>query len=275
MAIVIAVILGGAFGALIGQGTGAVAGAAIGWLVIRSIRQQGQIDTLRQALAAVKAAPSAIDSPVTAGDVAGTPIDVPLDALEPSDIDLDLDDAPTPASVKAAAPTGADRFVETHPGGAPVMPPVDAPAPRPVRTPSPAWDALRGWLFGGNTIVKAGVGILFVGLAFLAKYASEHVARAGRVAPRRDRRRGACVLLGFGWRLRLSRPGYAQVLQGGAIAVLYLTLFAAFRFYGVLGGGAGVRADGRWSPRSPPRSPCCRTRARSPSSARSAASRRR
>ena len=44
----------------------------------------------------------------------------------------------------------------------------------------------------------------------------------------------AVVLLGFGWRLRLSRPGYAQVLQGGAVAVLYLTLFAAFRYYGVL-----------------------------------------
>ncbi len=29
-------------------------------------------------------------------------------------------------------------------------------------------------------------------------------------------------------------PAYAQVLQGGAVAVLYLTLFVAFRFYGVL-----------------------------------------
>ena len=47
----------------------------------------------------------------------------------------------------------------------------------------------------------------------------------------------AVVLLGFGWRLRLSRPDYAQVLQGGAVAVLYLTLFAAFRFYGVLARG--------------------------------------
>ena len=37
---------------------------------------------------------------------------------------------------------------------------------------------------------------------------------------------GACAL---------SRPDYAQVLQGGAVAVLYLTLFAAFRFYDVIG----------------------------------------
>ena len=49
-----------------------------------------------------------------------------------------------------------------------------------------------------------------------------------RSAPRR------CVLLGIGWRLRLKRPDYAQVLQGGAVAVMYLTLFAAFRYYGVL-----------------------------------------
>ena len=44
----------------------------------------------------------------------------------------------------------------------------------------------------------------------------------------------AVALLAFGWRLRLSRPDYAQVLQGGAVAVLYLTLFAAFRFYAVI-----------------------------------------
>jgi uncharacterized membrane protein len=101
---------------------------------------------------------------------------------------------------------------------------------------APARDVLgsvKRWLFGGNTIVKAGVGILFVGLAFLAKYASEHAhlpveVRLAAIGL------AAVVLLGFGWRLRLSRPDYAQVLQGGAVAVLYLTLFAAFRFYDVL-----------------------------------------
>ena len=92
---------------------------------------------------------------------------------------------------------------------------------------------IKRWLFGGNTIVKAGVGILFVGLAFLAKYASEHAhlpveVRLAAIGA------AAVVLLGIGWRLRLKRPDYAQVLQGGAVAVMYLTLFAAFRYYGVL-----------------------------------------
>jgi uncharacterized membrane protein len=94
----------------------------------------------------------------------------------------------------------------------------------------------RAWLLGGNTIVKAGVGILFIGLAFLAKFATEHVQ-----VPIEMRLAGiaavAVVLLGLGWRLRSARPGYAQVLQGGAVAVLYLTLFVAFRFYGVLAAG--------------------------------------
>ena len=234
MTIVIAVILGGAFGALIGQGFGAVAGAVIGWLVFRSVRQQSQIDTLRQALEYVKAAPSALGHPAATDGLAGTPVDVPLDALEPSSIDLELDDATVPVTVKTTAPLDADRFVETHPGGgASVIAPVDAPAARPARTPSPVLTALRGWLFGGNTIVKAGIGILFIGLAFLAKFASEHVHvpvefRLAAIAG------VAVLLLGVGWRLRLRRAGYAQALQGGAIAVLYLTLFVAFRFYGVL-----------------------------------------
>nr|WP_246294675.1 DUF2339 domain-containing protein [Schlegelella koreensis] len=105
----------------------------------------------------------------------------------------------------------------------------------PIRTaPRRDWLApVRDWLFGGNTIVKAGVAILFIGLAFLAKYASENVrvpielrlALIGGVA---------VALLVVGWRLRARRPAYAHVLQGGAIAVLYLTLFVAFKFYAVL-----------------------------------------
>ena len=112
-------------------------------------------------------------------------------------------------------------------------PPADRRRASPPRRRATSLAPIRRWLFGGNTIVKAGVGILFVGLAFLAKYASEHAhlpveVRLAAIGA------AAVVLLGFGWRLRLSRPDYAQVLQGGAVAVLYLTLFAAFRYYGVL-----------------------------------------
>ena len=108
----------------------------------------------------------------------------------------------------------------------------DAPAAKvePPRAVDP-FAAIQRWLFGGNTIVKLGVGILFIGLAFLARYTADQVAvevwLAGIAAV-------AVALLVLGWRLRARVPGYAQVLQGGGVAVLYLTLFVAFRVYEVL-----------------------------------------
>jgi len=42
---------------------------------------------------------------------------------------------------------------------------------------------------------------------------------------------GAVALLVVGWRLRESRSGYALILQGGGVGVLYLTVFAALRLY--------------------------------------------
>jgi uncharacterized membrane protein len=96
--------------------------------------------------------------------------------------------------------------------------------------------ALWKFFFGGNTLVRVGVVVLFFGVAFLLKFASEHIeipieARLIGVAI------GAMIMLAIGWRLRLSRPGYGLILQGGAIGVLYLTVFAAFRLYQLLPGG--------------------------------------
>lgn len=93
--------------------------------------------------------------------------------------------------------------------------------------------AVIGWFSGGNTVVRVGIVILFFGIAFLLKYAYEHtrvpieLRLAGVLA-------GGVALLGIGWRLRITRPGYALALQGGGIGVLYLTIFAAFRLYQIL-----------------------------------------
>ena len=45
---------------------------------------------------------------------------------------------------------------------------------------------------------------------------------------------GAIALLVIGWRLRLGREVYAQVLQGGGVGILYLTTFAALRLYSLI-----------------------------------------
>ncbi|HEV2040604.1 MAG TPA: DUF2339 domain-containing protein, partial [Casimicrobiaceae bacterium] len=103
-------------------------------------------------------------------------------------------------------------------------------APPPPPSPPPAWLA---WIMGGNTLARIGVLLLFIGVGFLLKYASEHVhvpieLRLSAVAA------GAIALLVVGWRLRVRRGAYAMILQGGAVGVLYLTVFAALKLYAVL-----------------------------------------
>lgn len=248
MMLVIAIIVGALVGAAASGEAGALAGALFGWLIVRSLHQQREIETLRRRAApppaAVAAAPPAVEDNATARA---------RQAPEPAAASMRV--AQTPG---AAAPTvdvvqpvmAADTFA-SEAGFAAIEPIASAPtghqphaAGATARAPiagddvlaAPSRDLLgpvRQWLFGGNTIVKVGIGILFIGLAFLAKYASEHAhlpveVRLAAIGA------AAVVLLGFGWRLRVSRPDYAQVLQGGAVAVLYLTLFAAFRYYGVL-----------------------------------------
>src|SRR5690606_5683326 len=107
------------------------------------------------------------------------------------------------------------------------------PPPLPQSTWEPdvfdrAKERVIAWLKRGNPLARLGLVILFLGAAFLAKYAVDHslfpvelrfIALAA----------GALVLLGIGWRLRERRPRYAQLLQGGGLAGLYLTIFAATR----------------------------------------------
>lgn len=93
----------------------------------------------------------------------------------------------------------------------------------------PVWN----WLFGGNALVRIGVLVLFFGVAFLVRYAAEHVdvpieARLSGVSL------GAIVMLILGWRLRMRAGGYGLVLQGGGVGVLYLVVFGAFRVWQLL-----------------------------------------
>ena len=92
---------------------------------------------------------------------------------------------------------------------------------------------IREYFTGGNTLVRVGIIILFIGVAFLLRYVAERTQvpielRLAGVAL------GAIVLLVLGWRLRTKRQGYALALQGGATAILYLIVFASMRLYSVL-----------------------------------------
>ena len=98
----------------------------------------------------------------------------------------------------------------------------------------------RGWLLGGNTIVRMGVLVLFVGLAFLAKFAIDQALLPPELRLAGIGLAGLALLAG-GLRLRrldAHKLAYALTLQGAGVAVLYLTVFAAFRLYQFLPAGA-------------------------------------
>ena len=96
----------------------------------------------------------------------------------------------------ARAPTGEPALSRPL-GRAPVAP----------REPSALWR----FFFGGNTLVRVGILVLFFGVAFLLKYAADQglvpiEVRLAGVAL------GGIALLLLGWRLRHRREGYALML---------------------------------------------------------------
>lgn len=93
--------------------------------------------------------------------------------------------------------------------------------------------AAKGWLLGGNTVVRVGVVLLFIGLLFLAKFTAQMglfpiELRLSLVAL------FGMGLLRFGFVKRAHVPQYALTLQGAGVAVLYLTLLAAMKGYELL-----------------------------------------
>ena len=103
----------------------------------------------------------------------------------------------------------------------------------PIEYQDKVTEFIRRFFTTGNVVVKAGVIILFFGVSFLVKLAAEHnlfpiELRLACVAA------GGIVMLIFGWKLRQEKQNYALVLQGGAIAILYLTVFASAKLYSVV-----------------------------------------
>jgi len=142
--------------------------------------------------------------------------------------------APRPEAAPRPAPVAAPKPPPRS--AAMAMPPTASKTPERPASPSILSDwagRAKAWLAGGNTIARVGILVLFVGAALLAKYAAESglfplEARLAAVALL------GVGLLGLGWRLRHRHTGYALILQGGGVAVLYLTLYVSFRLFELL-----------------------------------------
>lgn len=92
---------------------------------------------------------------------------------------------------------------------------------------------IRDFFTTGNVVVKVGVIILFFGVAFLLKYASDH-----GILPIEARLCGVAVsgivLISLGWKMIGDRKNFGLTLQGGGIGIVYLTVFSAVKLYALI-----------------------------------------
>ncbi|MBW7882173.1 MAG: DUF2339 domain-containing protein [Caldilineaceae bacterium] len=145
------------------------------------------------------------------------------------------------APIRTPAPTAAMEPPKTLPGGprplslpspAPALS-AAAPAPQPA---GPRWyeaNPVLDWFLRRHILVQLGLVVLFIGVALLLKYAVDqgwvslevrHLAAAA----------GGIALGITGWFVRTRRRSYGLALEGGGLAILYLTTFSAYRLYALL-----------------------------------------
>ena len=101
------------------------------------------------------------------------------------------------------------------------------------KEPSELMEFFKNYFTQGNLLVRIGGIILFFGLAFLAKYAAEYstISMQTRLI---FIALTAIALVALGWKLRNKDGIYGQVLQGLGIAIFYLVIYVASKFYALL-----------------------------------------
>jgi uncharacterized membrane protein len=223
--------------------TSALFGALAGLALAQLQQLRRRITELERSLAKQRAAapervavsPAQVSTPTPAIAAATPPSAPPIASA-----------APRAPEVVAAPPVAEPRTPEPVTAAPRVPPPLPAPTPRPSPPRAPQQpDALtqalmrvKQWFTEGNVPVKVGVIVLFLGVGALLKYAADsgwlrvpvEFRLAGIAA-------AALAALVFAWRKRESHRAFALSLQGGAIGVLILTVFAAFRLYHLLPAG--------------------------------------
>ncbi len=242
-------LLGAVLGAVMADASeelfGFVAGALLGALLGLVSSLRGRLAGMEQRLARVEALSRRAATAAPGAEPASVPtpesVRVPPSPAAP----------PEMSAAAASAPAVSVEPAATRPAATP--PPVPAPrAPAPVAASAPAaarvsppaaeppasdvfehlLATVRGWLFEGNVPVKIGLLVLMFGVAAALKYAAD----AGWLTlPIEFRLAGiaAGAIAGLVWGLRTARerPAFGLSLQGGAIGILLLTVFATYRYY--------------------------------------------
>lgn len=262
--LVILGIAGALLGALFGEGGGLVIGAGLGmllgWAIKREQRRaaflegragaakqrptveaelaelKGRVERLERALFELRSQGAPAQTEPTAAP-SPQPEQSQVETQETFEQRSALQPAPT-----ATPPTDKQPTPEQVPSAqlpSEPFPPEPSyersPEPVPPRqVPEPAigdrtLEALRSFLFGGNTVVRIGILVLTVGIGLLAKYAAEHAILPVEVRLAFAASLGIALIV-LGYRLR-ARRGYGSALSGGGIAALYLVTFFAYYAY--------------------------------------------
>lgn len=252
--IVVWAIIGAIVGALVTQGwEGAVAGFAIGLLWGRMSGLKRDLDAVRGQLADLT--PGAAAGPIAGGAGSYTGPRSSAEALPGTRTEWP-DAAPIAGGAGLAVKADASPFAGGAGTGtvsgpaAPIAggagsyvepPPMPSRAPRaPVAPAGPTWierlaEAAKRWFTEGNVPVKVGMLVLFAGVAAFLKYASDQGLFRMPISVRLSLVAVVAIAgVGFGWMQRDKRRAFALSLQGGALGVLVMTVFAAYRLYGLL-----------------------------------------
>jgi len=230
-------IVGAVIGAFVGEGFGGgIAGFAIGFLWGRTSQLRRDLDDARRALERLETA--SVTQP--AADVGPSPAVSMVQPPTPPP----MPEVPTPWPAPEQATRPREKLVEDvrhEPAPLPSAPREPLPPPRPggPTLVERLTASIKRWFTEGNVPVKVGMLVLFAGIAAFLKYASDSGLLRVPVSVRLSLVALAAIAgVAFGWRQRDRRRAFALSLQGGAIGVLVMTVFAAYRLYGVLPAGA-------------------------------------
>ena len=170
-------------------------------------------------------------APVSAPILAPLPAPLPIVASLPMANTLD-------ASTSSAPPTATQPSVND--AAPPHQPSVSQPSSPSLKDDESAtnivtslWASATQWFFGENLVVRVGALVLLVGVVLLLKLASQYIevsmpVRMALVAL------GGLVITAVGYRTTAKKRSYGLTLQGVGFAVIYLTVFASFKLYGLL-----------------------------------------
>ena len=244
--VVVCCILGLAVGGIVGNdstaGFGFFAGIAFGIVFARLRTLAARIESLKREVTGTTAARAAAvaASERRAESLQPAPAVQPPTPAQPAAVEPSMRTTPpAPAPIIDSVARRAAMAAQAPSTAAPAAPPAATRAPPPPNVIDNLVAAIKRWFTEGNVPVKVGMLVLFAGVAALLKYASDqgwlHLPIELRLAVVAL---AAIVALGFGWRERGRRRAFGLSLQGGAIGILLMTVFAAFRIYALLPAGA-------------------------------------